>query len=108
MPWQRVRDRQYFYRHRREGGTSRRIYVGAAGSPAAELAAAADDLRRLGKEIEARERREERSRFREAEAPLLALCEVTTLLTRAALAAAGFHQHDRGEWRRRREHPTTP
>ncbi len=44
MPWQRVRDRQYFYRHRREGGTSRRIYVGAAGSPAAELAAAADDL----------------------------------------------------------------
>ena len=25
------------------------------------------------------------------------------VLTRAALVVAGFHQHDRGEWRRKRE-----
>jgi hypothetical protein len=31
-----------------------------------------------------------------------ALGETTDLLARAALLAAGFHQHKRGEWRKRR------
>jgi hypothetical protein len=35
--------------------------------------------------------------------PLLELCLVTEQLARAALVAGGFHQHDRGPWRRRRE-----
>ncbi|MGD9893490.1 MAG: hypothetical protein AB7R89_17845 [Dehalococcoidia bacterium] len=37
-----------------------------------------------------------------AEATLAALCETTDLLVRAALLSAGYHQHHRGEWRRRR------
>ena len=103
MAWQEVDGRRYYYRGRRLCGRTRRLYVGAAGSPAAELAAAADHLRRLGREAAARERHAERERLRGAEAPLLDLCELTDALTRAALLAAGFRQHDRGAWRKRRE-----
>ena len=103
MAWQVVDARKYYYRHRRVGGRPRTVYVGAAGSPAAELAAAADHLRRLGREVAARESHAERERLRGAEAPLLQLCQVADALTRAALLAAGFRQHDRGAWRKRRE-----
>ena len=103
MAWQEVDGRRYYYRGRRLCGRTRRVYVGAAGSPAAELAAAADGLRRLGREAAARERHAERERLRGAEAPLLELCELTDVLARAALVLAGYHRHDRGEWRRCRE-----
>ena len=103
MAWQVVDGRKYYYRHRRVGGRPRTVYVGAAGSPAAELAAAADGLRRLQREVAARERQAEQARHRGAEAPLLDLCELTDVLARAALVLAGYHRHDRGEWRRCRE-----
>ena len=103
MAWQEVDGRRYYYRGRRLCGRTRRVYVGAAGSPAAELAAAADLLRRLGREVAARERHAERERLRGAEAPLLELCAVTDVLARAALVVAGYRQHDRGDWRRCRE-----
>ena len=100
MAWQVVDARRYYYRHRRVGGRPRTVYVGAAGSPAAELAAAASRPSRRA--AAARERHAERERHREAEAPLLALCVRTDVLTRAALLSAGFHRHHRGPWRRRR------
>ena len=103
MAWQEVDGRRYYYRGRRLCGRTRRVYVGPAGSPAAELAATADHLRRLGREAAARERQAEQARHREAEAPLLDLCELTDVLARAALVLAGYHRHDRGEWRRCRE-----
>ena len=103
MGWEQVGARRYFYLSRRVGGRPRRVYVGPANSPAAELAAAADGLRRLGREIAARERQAERERHREAEAPLLQLCQMTDALSRAALLAAGYRQHARGTWRRCRE-----
>src|SRR5690349_12437570 len=103
MGWEQVGGRRYFYLSRRVGGRPRRVYVGPANSPAAELAAAADGLRRLGREVAARERRAERARHQEAEAPLLELCELTDVLARAALVAAGYRRHDRGEWRRSRD-----
>jgi hypothetical protein len=31
--------------------------------------------------------------------------QLTELLARAALAAAGYHRHDRGNWRKRRDRP---
>ena len=105
MAWQEVDGRRYYYRGRRLCGRPRRLYVGAAGSPAAELAAAADHLRRLGREVAARERHAEQARHQEVEAPLVRLCAVSDVLTRAALLAAGFHRHDRGPWRRRRREP---
>ena len=102
MAWQVVDGRKYYYRHRRDGGRPRTVYVGAAGGPAAELAAAADHLRRLGREAAARERHAEQARHQEVEAPLVRLCAVSDVLTRASLLSAGFHRHHRGPWRRRR------
>jgi hypothetical protein len=102
MAWEARGSRRYYTRSKRVNGRVVREYVGAAGSPAVELAAAADGLRRLGREAAARERHAERERHRDAEAPLLALCVRTDVLTRAALLSAGFHRHDRGQWRRRR------
>ena len=99
MPWQQRGTRSYFYTHERAGGRPVRRYVGAAGSPAAERAAADADLRRLEREAAARERLAEQARQREVEAPLLDLCELTDVLARAALVAAGYHRHG-GEWRR--------
>ena len=47
MAWQVVDGRKYYYRATRLAGRPVRRYVGAAGSPAAELAAADADQRRL-------------------------------------------------------------
>src|SRR5262245_48221740 len=98
--WDARGNRRYFYRHVRIGGRPRRQYAGAG--PAAELAAAADELRRLERAVEARECRDEEARLREAEAPLLELCNGTDVLARAALVVGGYHCHARGSWRRRR------
>jgi hypothetical protein len=104
MPWQVIDGRRrYYFRCLRLSGRPRRVYVGAAGSPAAEMAAAADDLKRLEREIAGRERHAEQARQREVEGPLVRLCAASDVLTRAALLAAGFHRHHRGPWRRRRE-----
>src|SRR5262245_41364008 len=101
MAWHQQGTRTYYYRSVRIGGRPVRRYVGA--SPAAELDAAVERLRRLEGTIEAGECRDEEARLREAEVPLLELCGGAELLTRVALAIAGFHRHDRGQWRKRRE-----
>jgi hypothetical protein len=41
-------------------------------------------------------------------APLSDLNEWCDRLARAALVAAGYRQHNRGEWRKRRGHSTNP
>ena len=99
MAWSQRGSRSYFYVTQRVNGRPVRRYVGAAASAAATLAAADADLRRLQREIAARDRHAEQERLREAEAPLRQLCELTDVLARAALVAAGFRRHDRGEWR---------
>ena len=100
MPWSQRGSRSYFYVSQRVNGRPVRRYVGAAASAAATLAAADADLRRLEREIAARERHAERERLRAAEAALLELCEASDIVARAALVGAGYHCHDRGEWRR--------
>ena len=106
MAWEQVGRRRYYYRSQWVKGRSVRRYIGTG--PAAELAAAADDLRKLKRAIAARERQAEQARRHQAEAPLLALCQLTDLLTRATLVTSGFHQHDRGTWRRCRDTQRTP
>jgi hypothetical protein len=101
MAWQVVDGRKYFYRHRRDGGRPRTVYVGAAGSPAAERAAAADAERRVARKAHAEALRAEEERHAAAVGPLDELTRLTDLLMKATLADLGFHQHG-GEWRRRR------
>jgi hypothetical protein len=97
-------EKQYYYRHAWIDGRSVRSYVGAG--EVGEKAATADALRRIEKAIEVRQQRQEQERRAAAEAPLARLCEQMDLLVQAALLAAGFHRHDRGEWRRKRERRT--
>jgi hypothetical protein len=51
------------------------------------------------------ERTKERSRRQDAEDPLKSLERQANLLLKASLLGTGiFHQHARGQWRRKREH----
>jgi hypothetical protein len=97
MGWERGR---YDTRSRREDGRIVREYVGS-GEVAALIAQfdAIERDRRAGERIAVRL---ERERIDALDAPLLALDNLADLMTRAALLAAGYRQHHRGEWRRRR------
>jgi hypothetical protein len=107
VSWETRRGRgRYYTRSRRAGGRIVRQYVGTG--PVAELAAAADALRREGRRARAAALQAERARWEAARAALRRFAAGADLLTRAALLAAGYHQHDRGAWRRRRDrHPPT-
>jgi hypothetical protein len=101
MPWLTKRSGQrYYYTNRRVQGRQVRSYVGT-GDAADQVVAAV------------RSRQAERAKRRSA---LLAqlqshangidgamrLAQAIDMLTKSTLVGLGFHQHDRGEWRRRR------
>lgn len=100
MGWQQHGNTFYFYLSEWKNGRSVQAYFGTGAT--AELAATAEALRRVQREIDARQWRQEQQRRAAAEALLFELCEQSDLLVRAALVAAGFRQHDRGAWRHKR------
>jgi len=93
MSWETGGNCRYYTRTRRINGKVVREYLGTGES--AERAAAADLARR---QREAEERAD-RARLAAALAKLDALADLSF---RAALEAAGYHQHARGPWRKRR------
>jgi cob(I)alamin adenosyltransferase len=93
-------ERGYYYRARKEGGRVVRQYVGKG--TLAELAAETDAFERQRREAERAAWRAERAELEALDAPLAELNHLADLLARAALVAAGYRQHNRGEWRRRR------
>jgi hypothetical protein len=96
--WEKGR---YYTRSKKVNGRVVREYVG--GGRVAELVAQMDAIKRQQREAERAARLAERAELDALDAPLDELNDLAELLARAALAAAGFHQHKRGEWRRRRE-----
>jgi hypothetical protein len=101
MAWEaRKRGGSYYTRSTWRDGRVLREYVGTG--PTAEVTAAEDAMRREAREQEALDRRTERERFDELDAPGETLDALATALSRAALVLAGYRQHDRGQWRRRR------
>jgi hypothetical protein len=100
MGWDKGR---YYTRSRKVNGRVVREYVGKG--RVAELAAQTDALVREQRRLDALARRGEKADLAALDAELKALSEATDRLARAALVAAGFHQHKRGEWRRKREQP---
>jgi len=98
MAW----ERGYYYRVRKEGGRVVREYFGK-GEPA-ELMAQFDAINRADREAEREARRVKKAELEALDAPFNELNDLADLLARAALVAAGFHQHNRGEWRKRRAH----
>lgn len=90
---------RYYTRSRRVAGRVVREYVGSG--PGAELEAIQDELAR-------RDRKAAREKWQAiveqvdlADRELARYSRETDRLMRAALLAAGYHQHDRGTWRRR-------
>jgi cysteine sulfinate desulfinase/cysteine desulfurase-like protein len=100
MPWVSRRGRRYFYKAVRSGGRALSIYLGCG--PAAEEAAAEVEQRRQARQ---RARAVLQAEIQQRLAVLAALEQLSALadlLAQATLVAAGYHQHHRGEWRRRR------
>jgi len=83
-----------------------REYIG--GGILGELAARMDALERQRREEEAALWREERERLEALDGLTEELYEAAEILAKAALVAVGYHQHKRGEWRKRRgnQNPT--
>ena len=86
------------------GGRVIREYVGTG--PLAELAAELDAEERWQREEQRQAWRDERERMETLEAPIEELCEASEILAQSALMAAGYRQHNCGEWRKRREKRT--
>ena len=104
MGWERrKRGARYYTRTRREGGRIVREYVGAG--PGAEAVALLDAIERAERRERAEAWRAERDRLEAADRAVTELCELTEVLASGMLLLAGYHRHDRGEWRKRREHP---
>jgi hypothetical protein len=90
----------YRYTYRRIGGKVKRIYAGA-GETALDAARVEAECRRL--QLAARQAGARAGqRYTQATSPLEELGRVLYLVTRATLTKAGYHQHARGEWRKRR------
>jgi hypothetical protein len=91
---------RYYTRSKKVNGRVVREYVGSG--EVAEVAAQIDAITRADRQAEREARRAEKAALDALEAPLNDLNDLADLLARAALIAAGFRQHKRGEWRRKR------
>ena len=94
-------ERGYYYRVRKVKGRVVREYVGAG--QVAALVAEMDAIEQGQRRRRALALRQEKAALTALETEMKSLTTATDLVARAALLAAGFHQHKRGEWRKRRE-----
>jgi hypothetical protein len=97
--------RSYYYTAERVGGRVVKHYIGSGrvAAIAAQLTATWRAERTAERDAERAADRRARKELADLDAALAPLDELADLLARAALLAAGFHRHHRGEWRRRRE-----
>ena len=102
MAWEsRKGQGAYYTRTSRIGGRVVREYIGTG--RLAQAIALMDELERQDRQAVADARREERARLDALDVKVVELDEFADLLARAVLINAGYHQHNRGEWRKRRE-----
>ena len=102
MAWETRRGRgRYYTRSKRVAGRVVREYVG--GGVAGDVAAELDALERAARAAAAAAWRAELERLEELDGAVAAFDGAVEALARAALLAAGYRQHHRGEWRRRRD-----
>ena len=101
-PWERrERGSLYYTRSRKVNGEVVREYIGSG--LLGRLAAMEDERKREQESQKAAFEREERERLEEVLAPVEELDQAAEILARVALLAGGYHQHKRGEWRKKRE-----
>jgi hypothetical protein len=92
---------RYYTRSRREGSRVVREYVG--GGAVGHLTAQFDALKRQEREAERADAKVAQNAVDALDAPLDELDDLGALLVEAALVAAGYHRHNRGDWRKKRE-----
>ena len=103
MAWEpRGRSHRYYTRSRRVDGRVQRIYFGRG--PEAELAAALDEQQQVDRLAEWKVQRAESAQLKNLTDVAHSLNCLAEAMSLAALYSAGYRQHDRGEWRRRRNH----
>jgi len=101
MAWESRRGKgRYYTRSRKVNGRVEREYIGSG--PMAEFQSALDLMERWPRQEEAYARRVERDRMAELDRLVADYCERVESVACAELEAAGYHKHNRGEWRRRR------
>ncbi len=101
MAWEtRQRGGRYYTRSKKIAGRVIREYVGTG--LVGELAAAADARARAERQAEKAAWRAEQERMEAALAPFKDFYDGVETLVRGSLILAGYHQHHRGEWRRKR------
>ncbi len=101
MGWETRQGRgRYYTRSRKVHGRIIRDYVGTG--LVAELAAQQDAAERAQRRLERARLQHEAARWEATTVPLLQLSQLLDGLTAATLIAAGYHQHHRGAWRKRR------
>ena len=98
MGWERRGNREHFYTARREGGRVVKEYVPVAVAPFAAQLADEQRAERAGERDAAARARAELDALA---ATLDPLDELAALAHRAAMLAAGYHNH-KGQWRKRR------
>ena len=103
MAWLRGR---YYVRTVKRDGRAVHEYVG--GGELGALAAIADARQAAEREARAAAWRAEKARLEALDAALDRLYDAADQLARLALSAAGYHQHDRGQWRKRRDRTPQP
>ena len=102
MGWEgRKRGGLYYTRSRKENGRVVREYIG--GGVVGQIVALEDDNERRQREEQAAYRKEQQQDLDVLEGSVEELSEASDILVRAALLASGYRQHNRGEWRLRRE-----
>ena len=101
MAWEkREHGGLHYTRSKKVNGRVIREYVG--GGILGEASARMDADERQQREGEAALWREERERLETLDGLTEELYEAAEVLAKAALLADGYHQHKRGEWRKRR------
>ena len=103
MGWERRGKRHYYYRARRDGNRVIKEYVGVEGSLKAENAAKEDTEMRAAKADLRGTEQKRRQAFEAVHAQVTALGRMASDTISSALLAAGYHQHCRGPWRKRRK-----
>ena len=91
---------RYYTRSVRRGSQVVREYYGVG--PRGEAAASADRQRRAEHDVRCAAHLSTLGRIADADTLVKTLFDTTEPAVRAALLQAGYHQHARGAWRRRR------
>lgn len=98
MGWEK--DGRYYTRSSRVDGRVVREYVGSGELPV--LSARLDAIHRGQRQEERQQERQQGQALQAEDKELRAYCQAVETVLRAVLTGAGYHQHARGTWRKRR------